>query len=138
MITGAAVLGERTVNSGAKVLDVTDNMLDMGIKKSDNMRKRAALQDDATYMLDIVSLIKANPEVGAMYLADPELLPEGISMDVLQSMLDGNATMSRETGEIVKLNKPVRRRVVQEVVKPAVVSGRSTRSSRFMDTQSEY
>ena len=123
--TGGAMLLERGVGSGAKALDIVDNVLDTGIKKSDNFRKRSALADDAEYMLDIVALIQSNPEVGEMYMADPSLLPEGITIDVLMGMLDA-------LGEV---DKP-------KVVKPRVVashvSGRSRRTNSGTHHDDEY
>lgn len=89
-ITGTCVAVEKAVNTASHVVDVVDNVALAGVKKSDNFRKASALADDAQYMLDIVALIQSNPEVGKMYMADPSMLPEGISLEVLEQMLAGS------------------------------------------------
>ena len=89
-ITGTCIAVEKAVNTASHVVDVVDNVALAGVKKSDNFRKASALADDAQYMLDIVALIQSNPEVGKMYMADPSMLPEGISLEVLEQMLAGS------------------------------------------------
>ena len=86
-ITGVAALAERGVNTADKGFDVVDNMLDAGVKKSDNFKKRSALADDAEYLLEITSLIQLNPEIGEVYLSSPDMLPEGISVNMIRELL---------------------------------------------------
>ena len=86
-VTHLATITEETVETAGKVVRIMDNIAETGVKKSDNFRKSSALADDAQYLLDIVALIQSNPEVGEMYLNDPDLLPEGVELATVEDML---------------------------------------------------
>ena len=103
-ITGTAQLLEDSVETVSKGVLIVDNIAETGVKKSDNFRRASALEDDANYLMDIVALIQSNPEVGQMYLEDESMLPEGISMEVMRSLIEQKP---KTTNDIVRAVKQV-------------------------------
>jgi hypothetical protein len=79
--------GEKGMDAVYKTAVAVDNVAEVAVIKTDHYKSRARLETKSDYIMDLIEMYKADPDLGEFYISDPENLPEGVTADDIRKAL---------------------------------------------------
>jgi hypothetical protein len=102
-----AVKGIRLANRGLDecdhAMDAVETTLNVVNLKAEHYESRARIETKADYIMEIVAIYRKDPELGELYISDPENLPDGVTADDIRRTLKG-----KEQGRITSHSSDTR------------------------------